>query len=43
MTKKSEFTRAVFHENENQSLHVKNGWREREKKAGKADHKSPLV
>lgn len=37
MTKKSLFTR-VFHENENQPLHVENSWLKREKKAGKADH-----
>ena len=37
MTKKSLFTR-VFHENENQPLHVENSWLKREKKGGKADH-----
>ena len=37
MTKESLFTR-VFHENENQPLHVENSWLKREKKAGKADH-----
>lgn len=37
MTKKSLFTR-VFHENENQPLHVENSWLKREKKAGKANH-----
>lgn len=28
----------MFHENENQPLHVENSWLKREKKAGKADH-----
>ena len=36
MTKKSVFTRAEFRENENQSLHVENGWRKCEKKGGKS-------